>query len=66
MREQVGDPHRIVHVSLPAGHVLDVHRVGQHELERAIENMPDRLPVDAGGLQPNVRAAALAEPIRQL
>lgn len=51
MRQQVGDPRRIVHVTLASRHVADVHRVGQDQGEVLFEHVPDRLPVDAGGLQ---------------
>jgi hypothetical protein len=35
VREQVGEPHRIVHVRLPAGHIADVLGIGQDEGEAA-------------------------------
>src|SRR3954452_9755209 len=41
----------VAHVALAARHVLDVPRVGQHQLEVAVaQDVPDRLPVDAGRL----------------
>ena len=60
MRQQVGDPGGIVDVCLPAGHVLDVHGVGQHQLERPVEHMPDRLPVDPRRLHHDMGDALLA------
>jgi len=31
MREQIGDPRRVIHIALPAGDVADVHRVGEDQ-----------------------------------
>jgi hypothetical protein len=65
VREQVGDPGGAVHVGLASPEVLDVHRVGEHQLERLLEHMPDRLPVDAGGLHRDVRHLVFGEPVSQ-
>jgi hypothetical protein len=65
MRQQVGQPRRVVHVGLAAGHVLDVPRVGEHQLERLGQNRPDRLPVDAGRFHRHVGDRVAAQPARQ-
>ncbi len=33
---QIGDPGRVVHISLAARHVLDMGRIGQNQLELAV------------------------------
>ena len=46
--QQIGDPHRIVHVGLAAGNILDVRRVGDDQLELALaQDLPHRHPIDA-------------------
>src|SRR3954468_5314640 len=46
MREEIGEPGRVVHVRLAARHSLDVGRVGQGELalHPLAQHSPDRLP----------------------
>ena len=64
--QQIGDPCRVVHVGLSAGHVLDVRRIGDDQLECAVaQDVPDRLPVDAGRLHRHVRAARCRQPVQQ-
>jgi hypothetical protein len=61
--EQLGQPGRVGHVGLAAGHVLHLRRVGQHQGEIAVgQDVPDRLPVDAGRFHGDMRAAALGQP----
>jgi len=63
MRQQIGQPSRIRHVGLAAGHVPHMRGVGQHQDEVAVgQDVPDRLPVDAGRLHGDMRAAALGQP----
>src|SRR5215212_9658400 len=52
MREEIGEPGRVVHVRLAARHSLDVGRVGQGEraLRLLAQHRPDRLPIHAGSL----------------
>ena len=64
--EQVRDPGRVVHVGLPTGDVPHVLRVGEDELELVLQQMPHRLPVDAGRLHRDMRAAEGLQPVRQL
>ncbi|MCY1533178.1 hypothetical protein D9M68_684910 [compost metagenome] len=63
--EQIGNPHRVVDVGLAAGHVADVLGVGQHQLEVALEDVPHRLPVHAGGFHGHVGAAVQRQPVGQ-
>ena len=47
--QQIGQPGGVVDVGLAPGHVLDVHRICQHQGEIGVaQDMPDRLPVDPG------------------
>ena len=67
VRQQVGNPGRVLPVALAARNVADVLRVGEHERERGFvfEDVPHRLPVHAGRLHRHVRAAGLGQPGRQ-
>ena len=65
VRQQVGQPRRVVDVGLAAGHVLYVRGVGQHQLEVAFEHMPHRFPVHAGGLHGDVLDAEGFEAVGQ-
>jgi len=40
-------------------------RVAQQQLKLALQDVPDRPPVDAGGLHRDVRDAVLSEPVTQ-
>lgn len=64
--EKIGDPHRVVHVSLPPGDVPAVRRVGEDQVEAAFEHVPDRPPVNAGRLHGDVGDAVAGQPVRQL
>jgi hypothetical protein len=61
--EQVGDPHRVVHVGLATGYVLDVARVREDQVEVAVQHGPDRLPVHAGRLHRDMRDRVRGEPL---
>ena len=65
MRQQICQPHRVVHVGLAAGHVLDVHRIGEHEFECLGEDGPDRLPIDPGRLHRDMADGVARQPARQ-
>ena len=67
VRQQVGDPRRVLPVALAARNVPDVLRVGQHQRQRrfVFEDVPHRLPVHAGRLHRHVRAAGLGQPGHQ-
>lgn len=54
VRQQVGDPRRIVDIRLAPRHVADVLGIGEHELDLPLQQMPDRFPVPPGGLQGDV------------
>ena len=65
VRQQVGQPHRVVDVGLAARNVLDVRSVGQHQLEVPFEHMPHRRPVHARGLHGDDLHAMRVQPIGQ-
>jgi hypothetical protein len=44
MRQQIGDPGRVVHVALAARNIANVHRVGQDQREVAFQHVPHGLP----------------------
>jgi len=50
---------------LAAGDLLDVASVDQHQLEFRLQQVPDRLPVVAGGLHHDVRHAVCPQPVGQ-
>jgi len=64
--EKIGNPHRVVDVTLATGNIANVRSIRQHQLEPALQDVPDRLPVDAGGLHRYVRDPLRRQPIRQL
>jgi hypothetical protein len=55
--EQLAQPLRIGHIGLAPRHVLDLAGVAEQKLEVVLEQVPDRLPVDAGSLHRHVRHA---------
>jgi hypothetical protein len=64
--QKVGNPHRIVQISLAARNVLDVRRIGDDQDEVAVaQNLPHRHPIDAGGLHRHVAAATFHQPRQQ-
>ena len=63
--EQLAEPLGIQQVSLSAGHVLDVLGVHEQQLEVVLEQVVDRLPVDAGRLHRDVSDTEALEPIAQ-
>jgi hypothetical protein len=63
MRQQIGQPGGVIHVGLAPRHVLDVCGVRQHQGEIAVaQDMPHRLPVDAGRLHRDVDTSLGREP----
>ena len=65
VRQQIGQPSRVVHIGLAPGHVLDMRRVGQHEFEVAFEHVPHGLPVHPGGFHRHLLDAEGFEPVGQ-
>jgi hypothetical protein len=63
--EQLAQRLRIGHVGLAPRHVLDVAAVAEQELEVVLEQIPDRLPVDAARLHRHVRHAETLQPVAQ-
>jgi len=66
MREQIGDPYRILHIALSSRDVTDVHRVGKHQIEAALQHVPDRFPVDTRGFHGHVRTTDAGQPVGRL
>jgi len=66
VREKIGNPHRVIDVALATGDITNMRSIREHQLEPALEDVPDRLPVDAGGLHCYVRDPLRRQPIRQL
>lgn len=64
--QQTRQPQRVVHVAFPARHRLHFMGVGQGQLERALQDVPHRLPVTPGHLHHRVRHTARRQPLRQL
>jgi hypothetical protein len=60
---ELAQPRRIADIGLAARHVLDVPRVDEHQLEVVLQQMPDRLPIVAGGLHHDVRDLVRAQPV---
>jgi hypothetical protein len=65
MLQQLGDPGAVLHVCLPAGDLGDLGGVDQETCERLLEEVEDRLPVDAGALHGHVRHAVGLQPVPQ-
>lgn len=65
MRQQVGDPGRILHIALASGYVADVRGIRQRQRERLFEQIPNGFPIRAGGFHRDVRHAVLGQPCRQ-
>jgi hypothetical protein len=57
--EQIRNPLGIGDIALAPGHVLDLARIGEHQREVSLENVPDRLPVDARRLHRHMRDVLL-------
>jgi hypothetical protein len=65
VRQQFGQPHRIVDVGLAARHVLHMRGVRQHQHEiPIIQDVPHWLPVNAGRLHRDMRALVCRQPLR--
>jgi hypothetical protein len=64
--EKIGNPHRVIDVALATRNIANVRSIREHQLEPALQDVPDRLPVDAGGLHRYVRDPLRRQPIPQL
>ena len=60
MPQQVSDPLAVAYVGLAARHGFDVLGVGQNKGEGVLQQVIDRLPVDAGAFHGDVGTAASA------
>ena len=65
MRQQIRHPGGVLGIALTARHVAHLSRVGQHQLQLALQHMPHRLPINARGLHRRVAAPAFGEPLGQ-
>ena len=65
MAQQIGQPGGVLGIGLVAGDVLVVTGVDDPHLKGAFEEIVDRLPVLAGALHGDVRAAKLTQPVVQ-
>jgi hypothetical protein len=63
--QEVSQPPAVPHVGLAARHRLDVLGVGQQQGEAVLQQIPQRLPVDAGALHGHMGHAALRQPVAQ-
>jgi hypothetical protein len=64
--EQIRNPHRVVDVALATRNTANVRSIREHQLEPALQDVPDRLPVDASGLHRYARDPLRRQPIREL
>jgi len=65
MGQKVRDPHGVVHIGFSAGHVTDVGGDGEDQFEGTLENMPNRLPVNARGLHSCMGTALGLQPVHE-
>jgi len=65
VREQVCNPHGIVHVGLAARYAADLQGVGEDEVKLPVQHVADRLPVNAGRLHGDMGARVRRQPIGQ-
>jgi len=64
--QKIGQPSGLVHIGLAPWQVFDMRCVRQHQDKVTVaQDMPHRLPVDAGRLHRNVGASWVGEPLRQ-
>jgi len=61
--QQVADPRRVVLVTLAPRDVPDMHRVGEHQLDVALPDVPDGLPVHAGRRHRDMGDGVSREPV---
>ena len=60
--QEFGQPLGVVDVGFPAGHLLNMHWVGQDQVQAVLQGVPDRLPIDAGRFHDDVGDAGLLQP----
>ena len=63
MRQQVGEPSRVINVTLAARYVLHMHGIRQDERKTPFQDVPDRLPVHARRFHRHVRASCTLQPL---
>src|SRR5262245_50848906 len=65
MRQQVRKPTGIIHVTLSSRHRLHMRCIRQDQCKTPVENVPDRLPIDAGRFHRYMRTSRTFEPFRE-
>ena len=63
--QQLGQPLAVADVRLAPGHGLDVAGIDQEQGELLLQQVPDRLPIDAGALHGDVGHLVRGQPVRQ-
>jgi hypothetical protein len=64
--QQVGDPGCIADIGLTTGNIFNVSGIRQNQFEIAVaQNVPNRLPVNAGRLHGHMGATHLGQPRQQ-
>jgi hypothetical protein len=65
MRQELGDPLRILDVGLASGHGFDMLRIEQPDREDPLEEGIDRFPLVASALKAHMGATTLPQPVRE-
>jgi hypothetical protein len=65
MADQIGDPLCILHIGLAAGHVADVQRIDDDQVELSLQYSIGRPPVDHCARHPDMGHARLRKPALQ-
>ncbi len=65
MVKELRQPLAVLDVGLPPRHLLHVPGVAEEQRERVLEDVPDRLPIDARRLHGDVRDALVREPFAE-
>jgi hypothetical protein len=60
---KIGEPSRVVHVTLTARYVLHMCGIRQDQCETLFQNEPDRLPVHARRFHRHMRASGALQPV---
>ena len=63
MLEQLSNPLAILDIGLAPGHGFDALSIHQHDLALTFENIPDGLPVHAGGLHRHLSHLMALQPV---
>src|SRR6266436_7432848 len=66
MRQQIGDPGRIIHISLASWNIANVLSVSEHQLKVTLQQMPDRYPIHPRRLHRYMGDSMRAQPLVEL